>query len=163
MTTPLVLPVTVTATRRPQPGRSAELQDWAAQLCAAATDAGTLTTSVTTGPAGVTTSLVFPDAATAAVWEGSPRRTELLVRAATVTAGPPSAAAPAPTAPPRWRTALVVWAGLFPFSLLFTGLVGRSVAELPLPLQSLVTSAVLVPLAVYVGIPTVHALLRGRR
>lgn len=163
MTTPLVLPVTVTATRRPQPDMVAALQAWAAQLCAAAAEAGAQASAVTTGPAGVTTSLVFPDAATAAAWESSPRRLGLLEHAAPLTAGQPSTAAAPPGVPPRWRTAAVVWAGLFPFSLLFTALAGPTVARLPPLGQSLVTSVVLVPLAVYVGIPTVNALLRGRR
>lgn len=163
MTTPLTLPVTVSATRRPQPGAAIELQAWAAGLGRAATDSGAVGSYVTTGPSGVTTTVVFPDAVTAAAWERSSARTALLDRAEPLTDGAPSAATTTPGAPPRWRTALVVWAGLFPFSLLFTVIAGPVVAALLPLMQSLVTSAVLVPLTVYLGIPTVNALLRGRR
>lgn len=64
------------------------------------------------------------------------------------------------TTPPRWRTALVVWAGLFPFSVVYGLWVAPALAHLPVVLQSLASSAVLVPLAVFVGIPTVTAILR---
>lgn len=67
---------------------------------------------------------------------------------------------PQRTAPPRWRTALVVWAGLFPFSLVYGLWVAPALAHLPVAVQSLASSAVLVPLAVFVGIPAVNALLR---
>lgn len=53
-----------------------------------------------------------------------------------------------------------VWAGLFPFSLLFTATAGPVVTTLPVLAQSLVTSMVLVPLAVYIGIPLVNAMIR---
>lgn len=63
-------------------------------------------------------------------------------------------------APRRWRTALVVWAGLFPFSVVYGLWVAPAFAHLPVVVQSLASSAVLVPLAVFVGIPTVDAILR---
>lgn len=65
-----------------------------------------------------------------------------------------------PEGPPRWRTALVVWAGLFPFSVVYGLWVAPALAHLPVVVQSLASSAVLVPLAVFVGIPAVTALLR---
>ena len=154
------VPVQVAATRRPAPGCAAQLQDWAARLGAAASaHPGAIGSRVDAGRAGVTTTLLFTDAAAAAQWERSAERAALLVEAAPLTDGDPVAPRP-PAAPPRWRTALVVWAGLFPFSVLYAVLVGPHLTGLPVVLQSLASSAVLVPLAVFVGIPTVTVVLR---
>ncbi|WP_157498626.1 hypothetical protein [Geodermatophilus sp. Leaf369] len=112
------------------------------------------------GPAGITTTLVFSDGAAAAGWEQSSQRAALLVEAVPLTEGEPVPAPPPPPVAPRWRTALVVWAGLFPFSVVYGLLVGPHVSALPIVLQSLASSAVLVPLAVFVGIPTVTVVLR---
>ncbi|SFD15339.1 hypothetical protein SAMN05661030_2532 [Klenkia taihuensis] len=54
----------------------------------------------------------------------------------------------------------MVWAGLFPFSVLYGLWVAPALSHLPVVVQSLASSAVLVPLAVFVGIPAVTALLR---
>ena len=156
----LVVPVQVAATRRPAPGCAEQLRDWAARLCAAASShPGSIGSQVDAGPAGITTTLMFSDAAAAARWEQSSDRAALLVEAGPLTHGDPVTPG-SPSPPPRWRTALVVWAGLFPFSVLYGVLVGPRLTALPVVLQSLASSAVLVPLAVFVGIPTVTAVLR---
>lgn len=156
----LVLPVTVAATRRPAPGKSADLQTWAARLTAAAADRpGFHSSRVDSGPAGVTTTLVFEDAASLAGWERCPERAALIAEAVPLTEVTLSPPRP-PATPPRWRTAAIVWAGLFPFSALYGLLVGPLVTDLPVVLQSLASSVVLVPLAVFVGIPAVTAILR---
>lgn len=163
------LPVTMSATRRPRPGSAGQLHAWAAMICAEATHtSGHLDSRFERhGDGSVTVTVTFESAAAIAGWEVSDRRARCLAVADGLTDGAPApvtaARAQAPGAPPRWRTALVVWAGLFPFSLLFTVVAGRFVTTLPVVVQSLVTSVVLVPLAVYVGIPVVNAAIRRCR
>jgi antibiotic biosynthesis monooxygenase (ABM) superfamily enzyme len=162
----LRIPVTVSATRRPLPGHREQLHAWAAELGAEASRVpGHLDSQVERHDDGaVTIALVFDSAATLAVWEASASRARCLAAADPLTDGEPAPVTIGRTqssgAPPRWRTAVVVWAGLFPFSLLFTATAGPMVTTLPVPAQSLVTSTVLVPLAVYVGIPLVNAMIR---
>ena len=62
-------------------------------------------------------------------------------------------------APPRWKTAVVVWLAIYPALTLVLALIGSAVQPWPLPLRTLVTTAVLVPLMVYVLIPTIQRLL----
>lgn len=162
----LPIPVTVSATRRPLPGHREQLHGWAATLGAAAAHAtGHLDSRIERHDDGaVTITLVFDSAATLARWEASAPRARCLAAAQPLTDGAPT---PVTTtrvrpsgAPPRWRTAMVVWAGLFPFSLLFTLTAGPVVATLPAVAQSVLSSVVLVPLAVYVGIPLVDRVVR---
>lgn len=169
MTDVLRLPATVSATRRARPGCEEQLDAWAAMLCAeAAHTHGHLDSRVERRAGGaVTVSVTFDSAAALAGWEAAPRRAACLALADGLTDGAPAPAAavgaPVPAAPPRWRTALVVWAGLFPFSLLFAATAAPALTGLPVVVQSLVSSVVLVPLAVYVGIPVVNAGLARRR
>ncbi len=50
----------------------------------------------------------------------------------------------------------VVWAGLVPFALAINVGAGHLLPELPVVLRTILTTAVLVPLTVYVGIPAVR-------
>lgn len=165
MTDVLRLPVTISATRNPLPGHDEHLHEWAAKLCAeAAHTRGFLDSQCERRDDGaVTVSLTFDSAAALAEWEASGQRVTCLAAADRLTDGEPTPVTGVrlqpPRPPPRWRTAMVVWAGLFPFSLLFTATAGPVVATLPVLAQSLITSVVLVPLAVYVGIPVVNAVI----
>lgn len=165
----LRLPATVSATRTPLPGRDEQLHAWAATLCAEAVRApGHLDSRFERHDDGaVTVVLTFDSAASLADWEAGARRARCLAIADGLTDGAPVPVAAGPVSPPgaspRWRTATVVWAGLFPFSLVFTATAGPVVSTLPALAQSLITSLVLVPLAVYVGIPLVNAVIRRCR
>ncbi|SFL31312.1 antibiotic biosynthesis monooxygenase [Geodermatophilus ruber] len=167
--TTTTLPVTVAATRRAQPARADELQAWAATLCqTAARFPGHLRSDVrrrrTGDTAHVTVSLTFATATAASAWEASPERADLLARGELLTDGAPVTAAliPGTPPPPRWRTSLIVWAGLFPFALVLNAAAGPALAAMPLLPRTLLTTALLVPLAVYVGIPLVSRLLGSR-
>ena len=168
----MTLPVTVAATRRAGPGRGDELHRWAMALCAtAATFSGRLESDVRQrsfeGAVHVTVSLTFATAAAASAWESSRQRKELLEQGDVLADGVTVAVPVPPDLPqqPRWRTALVVWAGLFPFALVLNIVAGPLLAGMPVLARTLLTTAVLVPLAVYAGIPAVHHLiaLRPRR
>lgn len=163
------LPVTVAATRRARAGQEDGLVRWADELCAAA---GRTAAGVTCrvdrrrryGSVTVTVVVTFPSAAQAHAWERSPERAAVLARGDALTDGAPAAPAllPGGAAGPRWRTTLIVWAGLFPFALAVNLAAGGALDRLPVLPRTLVTTAVLVPLAVYVGIPAVTWLLARR-
>jgi uncharacterized protein len=163
------LPVTVAATRRARPGQAEDLERWASTLCATAGGfPGVRHCDIrrrrVRGTLELTVSVTFAGAAAAHAWETSPARADLVARGDAVTEGDVTTAllSPAGPAPPRWRTALVVWAGLFPFALALNVLAEAPMAGLPVVLRTLVTTAVLVPLAVYVGIPAVQRLISSR-
>jgi antibiotic biosynthesis monooxygenase (ABM) superfamily enzyme len=166
------LPVTVAATRRARPDRVEDLERWAATLCATAGEfPGMRHCDVrrrrVRGSLELTVSLTFTSAATAHAWEASPVRADLVARGDALSEGDATTVLlfPAGPAPPRWRTALIVWAGLFPFALALNVLAEAPMAGLPVVLRTVLTTAVLVPLAVFVGIPVVQRLLsyRSRR
>jgi antibiotic biosynthesis monooxygenase (ABM) superfamily enzyme len=64
-----------------------------------------------------------------------------------------------PHAPPRWKTAVVVWLAIYPTLTLVLALIGPAIQSWPLALRTLATTVVLVPLMVYVLIPTIQRLL----
>jgi antibiotic biosynthesis monooxygenase (ABM) superfamily enzyme len=163
-TTPL--PVTVAATRRARPDRGDDLEAWAASLCSAAAEfPGQLRSDVrrrrVRGAAELTVAVTFDSAAAASAWEDSPERAAVVARGDALTEGEPAAAALILSGPaqPRWRASLIVWAGLFPFALALNVLAAAPLAALPVLPRTLLSTALLVPLAVYVGIPAVHAAL----
>ncbi|MEZ4757622.1 MAG: hypothetical protein R2817_12410 [Flavobacteriales bacterium] len=63
--------------------------------------------------------------------------------------------------PPRWKNALLVWIAIYPSISLLSYLAGPWLATLPLLLRTLVLTAVLVPLLVFVLLPALHRLFRG--
>jgi antibiotic biosynthesis monooxygenase (ABM) superfamily enzyme len=73
---------------------------------------------------------------------------------------PRSAAAPQRTAPPRHRQALVVWLAIYPTITLVLELAGPVIGEWPLPLRTLGLTAVVVPLMVFVLLPTLQRVFR---
>lgn len=156
------IPVIMAAARTPVRGGGGALRRWAADLCTAASASpGYVRSRIDRGSGSVTVWLVFADAASAMEWERSPYRADLLARADDMTSAGPRMPAIRPR-PPRWRTALVVWLGLIPFALAFAATLGPWVATLPAMLQPFATTVVLVPLAVYIGIPAVNSLVERR-
>ena len=163
------LPVTVAATRRARADRGEDLERWAAELCAAAAEFpgrtdGRVRLRRVRGSVEVTVAVTFVSAAAAHAWEVSRQRAVLVAGGDDLTDGEAWPAAmlwPAPV-PPRWRTALVVWAGLFPFALALNAWAAEPLAWLPVLPRTVLSTALLVPLAVYLGIPAVQRLLGGR-
>lgn len=54
---------------------------------------------------------------------------------------------------PKWKFALIVWIAIWPTITVFQAVLGPLLRQLPLPLATFVTTAVVVPLMVYVLIP----------
>lgn len=61
--------------------------------------------------------------------------------------------------PPRWKTSVLVWLGIYPALTLVLWLVGPTIRDWPLPVRTLLMTAVLVPLMVYVLLPGLNRLL----
>ena len=61
--------------------------------------------------------------------------------------------------PPRWKTTILIWLGIFPALTLVLWLVGPPIQDWPLPVRTLVLTVVLVPLMVYVLLPGLNRLL----
>ncbi|GAB4079117.1 hypothetical protein GCM10028783_00650 [Modestobacter muralis] len=157
----------VAATRRALPHHGAELARWASELCRTASGfPGHLSNDVTRrhvrGSVQLTVAVTFDSASSASAWENSPERAALVAAGDALTEGEPMATALVLPGPgqSRLRTATVVWAGLFPFALVLNVLAAAPLAGLHVVPRTLVTTVVLVPLAVYVGIPAVQGVLR---
>ena len=65
----------------------------------------------------------------------------------------------APSAPPRWKQAVVIWLAFFPLSLLVTWLFGRYVPDLPLVERVLTSTVLMTPVMTYVVLPRMTAAL----
>ena len=162
------LPVTVVVSRRPAPGREAELSAWAEGLIDLAGRfpgyvAGELmATHDADGDLVVAISWANADAVQ--FWERSDEREAWLARADDLLAGPARAevlsgfesifAPSASSSPvPRWKTAIVIGLAIYPASLLVNLVLGPVVASWPLPLRVLLTTLILVPFMVWAGVP----------
>lgn len=66
-----------------------------------------------------------------------------------------------PVPPKKWKTALVIWIAIYPALTLLVAVFGEYLILLPLPLRTLVMTAVLVPLLVFVLVPALHQVLGG--
>jgi len=64
-------------------------------------------------------------------------------------------------APPRWKTAVLIWLAIYPSITLLMLLFGDLLAQLPMPLRTLVLTVVLVPLMVFVLLPRLQKLFAG--
>jgi antibiotic biosynthesis monooxygenase (ABM) superfamily enzyme len=172
------LPVTVVVSRRPAPGAEQELLEWAAGISAAAAHfPGHLGAQVYPPMApdreDVVIAFSFADAAALSVWEHSDERRSWIERARGVTVGTQTAHALsgfegifAPvtqatvTPPPRWKSAVVIALALYPASLVINWLVVPLVGSWNLFLRVLVTTALIVPFMVWLGVPWISARLR---
>jgi uncharacterized protein len=75
-----------------------------------------------------------------------------------------TAAAPAVTAragPPRYKTVAITWLAVYPTLTLLLELFGDDLSKLALPLRTLVISAVLVPVAIYLVVPLLRRVFRS--
>lgn len=162
------LPVTVVVSRRPAPGHEGALADWAEGLVDLASRfpgyvAGeVMPTHDADGDLVVAISWANADAVQ--FWERSDEREEWLDRADALLVGPArpqvlsgfeSIFAPSTSATPvpRWKTAVVIALAIYPASLLVNLLLGPVTSSWPLPARVLVTTLILVPFMVWVGVP----------
>ncbi|MER5732038.1 hypothetical protein ABT084_27540 [Streptomyces sp. NPDC002138] len=76
---------------------------------------------------------------------------ESTLATADATAAP--AATPAPAGPSVHRRALITWLAVYPTITITLGLLGPVTAGLPLPLRTLILTAVVIPVAAYGLIP----------
>jgi antibiotic biosynthesis monooxygenase (ABM) superfamily enzyme len=67
----------------------------------------------------------------------------------------------APAAPPRYKLALVTWIGVYPVITVLLAVLGPVTATWPLPLRTLVLTAVMVPTLIWVVMPMLTRLFRG--
>ena len=63
--------------------------------------------------------------------------------------------------PPRWKMAMVTLLGVYPVSLLIGIVLSPTLKELPLPLNLLVVSAIIVTMLTWVVMPLITRLLHG--
>jgi antibiotic biosynthesis monooxygenase (ABM) superfamily enzyme len=81
---------------------------------------------------------------------------------ATAAAPHGAAATPRPAGPPpRHRFALLVWLAIYPTITLMQHLGGPVINDWPLPLRTLALTAVVVPLMVFVLLPTLQRAFAG--
>jgi uncharacterized protein len=66
----------------------------------------------------------------------------------------------APTAP-RYKVAVVTWVAIYPALTITLALLGPSLAPLPVYVRTLILTAVLVPVMVYVLVPVVQRIFAG--
>jgi antibiotic biosynthesis monooxygenase (ABM) superfamily enzyme len=172
------LPVTVVVSRRPVPGREAELLAWAEGIrSAASTFPGHLGAEIYAPSAPDRDELViafsFASAADLSAWEHSAERRDWLARGERLVAGPTRthavggfeslfATAPgqAVVPPPKWKTALIIAMALYPASLLLNWLLPPYIGGWPLAVRVLVTTALIVPIMVWLGVPYLSRWLR---
>ena len=177
------LPVTVSFTRRADPGHAREMAAWVrAGLSMAESFPGFLGGGWVRprGDADEWHMLCrFADQLALAAWEASPERQWWLRSAqglAQVTrterrtgiegwfdepvAGEVSTpSTPGRTAPPRWKQATTIWLVFFPLSLLTTVTLGRLLADVPVVFRVAITTIVLTPVMTYLVLPWVTARL----
>jgi antibiotic biosynthesis monooxygenase (ABM) superfamily enzyme len=65
------------------------------------------------------------------------------------------------TAPPRYKLALLTWAGAYALITAILGLLGPAMATWPLPLKTLPISVLMVVALTWVVIPSLTRLFRG--
>ena len=63
--------------------------------------------------------------------------------------------------PPRYKVAIVVWLAIYPTVVVTLLLIRPLTADLPIALQALVLTLIVVPLAVWFLIPGLNRLLAG--
>jgi antibiotic biosynthesis monooxygenase (ABM) superfamily enzyme len=78
-----------------------------------------------------------------------------------VTAAAARPVATRPSAPPRYRQALLVWLAIYPTITLLLELGGPLINDWPLPLRTLALTAVAVPTMVFVLIPALQRVFAG--
>lgn len=69
-------------------------------------------------------------------------------------------ATPGPVAPPRWKLAILTWIVVYPTITLILALLGPVINTLPLLVQTLVLTLLLVPAMTFVLVPLASRALR---
>jgi antibiotic biosynthesis monooxygenase (ABM) superfamily enzyme len=63
--------------------------------------------------------------------------------------------------PPLWKIAILIWLAIYPTITLFFGIFGEYLAAIePLPLRTMLTTIVIVPLMVFVIVPFLQQILK---
>lgn len=169
--------VTVVVGRRPRPGREAELRDWAEGVVAVAAGfPGHLGARIypPVPPEQPEQVLAFSFASRADLdrWMSSAERADWMARVEPLAEettvqrltgfegwfGDQDRSPVVP--PPRWKTAVLVAVAIYPLALLTGAVVQPLLGGLPLPVRTLVTTAVLVPAMTWVVVPALSRLLR---
>lgn len=175
----VVLPVTVVIARTPAPGRADGLLAWAHGVADAA-DAfdghlgARIFRSGDEPSADVVVAFSFDNADHLNSWEASSERRAWLARLDGLVEGSATThsvsgfeaifsknqgAAIVP--PPRWKTALIIALALYPMSVLLGWILGPVIADWPLVVRSLLTTALIVPYMAWIGVPYLTRWLRG--
>lgn len=172
----LLMPVTVVMSRRAAPDRAGELVAWAESLCEVASAfPGHLGHKVHEAPTDTATQVIiglsFATSADLVRWEQSAERAAALDTGAELTEGSPTSLAVqmmdaqvwggverSPSA--RWRSAAIVWAGLFPPAVLTNLLLEPFAGGWPLALRTFVLTVILVPVVVLGTVPLINRALR---
>jgi hypothetical protein len=183
------LPVTVSFTRRADPGHTREMTAWIRAGLGMAENFPGFLGGGWVRPRGESDEwhmlCRFTDHRSLAEWEASPERQWWLRSAqglAEVTRterrtgiegwfdSPVAAEVSQPvarTAPPRWKQATTIWLVFFPLNLLATVTLGRLLDGLPVALRVAVVTLTMTPLMTYLLLPWVTARLdwwlQGRR
>lgn len=174
---PSVSPVTVAMSRCVAPGREAEFADWAEGISAAAARyPGHLGAGhIRPADPGREHTIVyrFDTKEHFDRWQGSEERAQWVERSRDLIIGEPKAqiatglefwfhdpACSYGTPPPAWKQALLTWLGLYPTVLLVAYTVGLLVAPWPVPLRSILTTALSVLLMTWVVMPIVTRAFR---
>jgi len=63
--------------------------------------------------------------------------------------------------PPRWKTAIVIWLGIYPTITTVFFLLQPFVAGFPLPLKTLCLTLIVVPIMVWVMLPLLQKILKN--
>lgn len=173
-------PVTVTVSRLPLPGCEDALHQWALGIMEQARAFPGHGSSELFPPIpGVQPEQViafsFADREDLDRWQVSDVRREWLARAEMLTQAPATwhvltgleglfaAQDRSPVVPPpRWKTAITVWTAVYPLTVLLNLALTPLIGGLVLPLRALLTTLLLAPLTVYVGVPFVSKVLFAR-
>lgn len=171
-------PVTVAVSRRVRPEREADFETWASGICEAAEKfpghlgAGHIRPAETGGEHTIVYRFDTPEHFEN--WQNSPERSSWLDASRELIADEPRVeratglefwfhdpSCSYGTAPPVWKQAILTEIGLYPTVLVVAYTVGLLIAGWPLPVRSLVTTALSVTLMTWVVMPDVSRVFRG--
>lgn len=62
--------------------------------------------------------------------------------------------------PPKWKTAVLIWVSIYPSITLLSMLFGPQLQNMALPMRTLIMTAILVPLMVFVLLPALNKLFK---
>lgn len=62
--------------------------------------------------------------------------------------------------PPKWKTAVLIWVAIYPSITQLSMLFGPQLQNMALPMRTLIMTAILVPLMVFVLLPALNKLFK---